>query len=357
MALSLSTLVKPVNDQVIDPSTGVMRDAWVKYFKQLTQYTNSAVGALSTDPAPANAGYIVDAASAGLSAERVLSDSASILRNVAGAGLSLERAALTGDVTASQNSNATTIANDAVTFAKLLNAASAGFIGATAAGDYEHRTPAQVTAALDVFTSLLKGLVPASGGGTSTFLRADGTFATAGALALLTSGSVSAQAALGIPLTAYTAYRGIIIELINFIPATDDVDFRCRLSSNGGSSYDSGASDYRYANSTVFSSNVVQNQGSGGAAFIQLCGGSAGTAHIGNGAAEGLSCQVTITGQASAAAKTKVRAFGEYYGAGDFSSIFKGGGHRNTAQDTDAIQFFFSSGNITSGSYAVYGLA
>jgi len=37
-------------------------------------------------------------------------------------------------------------------------------------------TVAQVTAMLNNFTSLLKGLVPASGGGTVNFLRADGTF-------------------------------------------------------------------------------------------------------------------------------------------------------------------------------------
>jgi hypothetical protein len=36
-------------------------------------------------------------------------------------GTSFERAALTGDVTASANSNATTIANDAVTYAKMQN--------------------------------------------------------------------------------------------------------------------------------------------------------------------------------------------------------------------------------------------
>jgi hypothetical protein len=39
------------------------------------------------------------------------------------------------------------------------------------------QTPTQVTATLDVFTTSLKGLVPASGGGTTNFLRADGTFA------------------------------------------------------------------------------------------------------------------------------------------------------------------------------------
>lgn len=41
-------------------------------------------------------------------------------------GAAIERAALTGDVTAAQNGNATTIANDAVTFAKMQNSAAAG---------------------------------------------------------------------------------------------------------------------------------------------------------------------------------------------------------------------------------------
>ncbi len=80
----------------------------------------------------------------------------------------------TGDVT---GATALTIANDAVTFAKMQNATGAGFIGATGAGDYAHRTPTEVTAALDNFTSTLKGLVPGSGGGTTNFLRADGTWA------------------------------------------------------------------------------------------------------------------------------------------------------------------------------------
>src|ERR1019366_5076298 len=39
-------------------------------------------------------------------------------------------------------------------------------------------TVAQVNAILPVFTSTLNGLVPLSGGGTTTFLRADGTWAT-----------------------------------------------------------------------------------------------------------------------------------------------------------------------------------
>lgn len=44
-------------------------------------------------------------------------------------------------------------------------------------GDNTWSTITQLTAALNLFTSSLQGLVPASGGGTTTFLRADGAWA------------------------------------------------------------------------------------------------------------------------------------------------------------------------------------
>ena len=53
MALNLSTLRKPLNRQVVDPSTGVMREEWELYFNQLTKHVNSAVG----DAAAASYGY------------------------------------------------------------------------------------------------------------------------------------------------------------------------------------------------------------------------------------------------------------------------------------------------------------
>lgn len=49
-------------------------------------------------------------------------------------GTSFERAALTGDVTAAGNDNATTIAADSVTFAKMQNIATANMLGRTTAG-------------------------------------------------------------------------------------------------------------------------------------------------------------------------------------------------------------------------------
>lgn len=149
----------------------------------------------------------------------------------------IRRAALTGDVTAPAGDNATTIAADAVSNAKLANAAantvkgnatassdnptdiaigadtvlgrkSGNIVAETiataqigddqvtyakiqnvasddvflgrisgAGGNIEELTPTQATSLLNAFTDALKGLVPASGGGTANFLRADGQFA------------------------------------------------------------------------------------------------------------------------------------------------------------------------------------
>lgn len=44
MALTFSTLKKPVNPQVVDPNTGRMREEWQIYFDQLTKRLNGAVG-------------------------------------------------------------------------------------------------------------------------------------------------------------------------------------------------------------------------------------------------------------------------------------------------------------------------
>jgi len=82
----------------------------------------------------------------------------------------------TGDVT---GATALTIAADAVTNTKLDNMPTATFKGRITAltGDPEDLTGTQATTLIDPFTSALKGVAPASGGGTANFLRADATWA------------------------------------------------------------------------------------------------------------------------------------------------------------------------------------
>jgi hypothetical protein len=104
--------------------------------------------------------------------------------------------ALTSDVTASgPGSVAATIAADAVTNAKMADMATMTIKGNDTGGaaNPQDLTGTEVTAMLDVFTATEKGLVPLSGGGTTTFLRADGTFATPAA-----GGDVSSNTATSV---------------------------------------------------------------------------------------------------------------------------------------------------------------
>jgi len=85
----------------------------------------------------------------------------------------------TGDVT---GSGALTISNNAVTNVKAADIPTLTLKGRVTAGtgDPQDLTGTEATTILDTFTSTLKGLVPASGGGTDNFLRADGTWSPAG---------------------------------------------------------------------------------------------------------------------------------------------------------------------------------
>lgn len=71
-----------------------------------------------------------------------------------------------------------TVPDGSFTLAKHANIATARIIGrvTAASGVQEELTGTQATTLLDVFTSALKGVAPASGGGTTNYLRADGTW-------------------------------------------------------------------------------------------------------------------------------------------------------------------------------------
>lgn len=88
---------------------------------------------------------------------------------------------VSGDVSGSGTTSITlNLGNNVVTNAKLAQVPTATFKGRITAstGNVEDLTATQATSLLDTFTSSSKGLVGASGGGTTNFLRADGTWAT-----------------------------------------------------------------------------------------------------------------------------------------------------------------------------------
>ena len=114
--------------------------------------------------APTTAEYLVKTADATLTAERVVGDSTTVTANWGTAGqVSFERAALTGDVTASANSNSTTIGANAVTYAKFQQVAALSVVGnggsATADAGAITGTAGQVLRVNDGGTALAFGAV------------------------------------------------------------------------------------------------------------------------------------------------------------------------------------------------------
>ena len=101
-----------------------------------------------------------------------------------------------------RTSGAVTLHTNSVANAALANMAAATFKGRTTAGSGapEDLTATQATALLNTFTPALKGVAPASGGGTVNYLRADGSWAapSGGATAAWggITGTLSAQSDL-----------------------------------------------------------------------------------------------------------------------------------------------------------------
>jgi hypothetical protein len=119
-----------------------------------------------------------------------------------------------GDVTTSGAGSVNlAIGTNKVTRAMLVQTTGAALLGATGAGNVTDLTGTQATALLDVFTSALKGLVPASGGGTTNFLRADGTWAVPAGGGGTTTNALTANSTGGAaPGTTFNGSAAVTID-------------------------------------------------------------------------------------------------------------------------------------------------
>jgi hypothetical protein len=162
---------------------------------------------------------------------------------------------------------------------------------------------------------------------------------------------VSSAATLDIVLTSYTAYRGFRLILANLIPATDNVDLIMRSSTDGGSSYDASAGNYMYVG------HAIDSGGSAAALASSSQTQMAIMTNLGNGSAEGCSGVIEAFDLPNAAAKARFLWDFSGYQFNDLARHAVGRGLRNAAADVDAIRVLFSSGNIASGKWALYGYA
>jgi hypothetical protein len=168
---------------------------------------------------------------------------------------------------------------------------------------------------------------------------------------LLVNGTVSSAATLSLVLTAYTQFRAIKFVLTGFQPATDGADLIFRTSTDGGSNYDAGASDYSYSvQSHQDDTSVASVNDDTADTSIVVAEG------LGNASTASGNFEVTLYNPTSAAFHTQVGVNGSYIDTDGKFVVVSGGGRRATGANVDAARFLFSTGNIDEGGYAVYGL-
>jgi hypothetical protein len=173
--------------------------------------------------------------------------------------------------------------------------------------------------------------------------------AGSGSLVLIASATASNSASVDFTSGINSAYDEYIVTFANVLPATDNVDLWLRTSTNGGSSFDSAAGSYQYVSQGLVAPTTVSNIGSSGDTKCVLSSG------VGNAAGAGVSGRLTLY-QPSAATQVRFTALASAVTAANLLRLDTSSGHRHTAADVDALRFLFSSGNIASGAFHLYGV-
>lgn len=169
---------------------------------------------------------------------------------------------------------------------------------------------------------------------------------------LLATKTAASSATLDFTEFNNAAYRRYEFEFENVKPATDSVDFYIRTSTNAGSSYDAGATDYAWGSDGTSAGTATQGASAGDVAILMST-----AVKIGNAAAEyGVSGLVDVSGAPSATVFTEFRWHVTYWNTAGAMVQLSGGGARLAASDVDAARFLFSAGNITSGTIRMYGV-
>lgn len=181
-------------------------------------------------------------------------------------------------------------------------------------------------------------------------LRSNGTDAGwAGGAVLLNTATASTSAT--IDFTLPSGYFAYVVMISHLAPVTDNAAVWLRTSTDGGSTYDSGASDYIWMFLYTADSALTTAQASGDAADAQFI--LAG--NVGNSTNETFSAEVLIMDPS--ASKPCTIFWDGHYATGTPNHVQnRGWGRRYAAADVNAIRFVMSTGNIASGAFRLYGL-
>lgn len=254
------------------------------------------------------------------------------------------------------------IADGAVTYAKMQDvSATKRLLGrkTSGAGDVEELT---ISEALDFVGSAADGDILYRNGGAWLLLPKG----TDGKYLLLSSGLpawgaspgavlISTQVASNVSVIDFTGldstYEAYEIVLSNVKPQNDDVQMLMRVGTGAGPIYQSSGYSWAFAGQAG-ASQVTDGSSSASAIGLSYVAGS--TAAVGNATGENFSAKISF-GNPAASDFMEISMSGAYSRSDGTHSRANGSGRYNSAGAITAVRFLFSSGNISSGRFTLYG--
>ena len=175
---------------------------------------------------------------------------------------------------------------------------------------------------------------------------------------LLDTQTASASASLDFTTGIDSTYDRYELEIVDLVPATDAVSLYLRVSTDGGSTYKSGASDYDWAHYRIGAGVATATSGpeyGSGNAFIRPSGTS--TQGLGNAATDATYNGLIRFTSPDDAARAQQFQYDVVYGGADGNTRrLMGSGMYRAATAINGLRLLMSSGNITSGYAKLYGV-
>lgn len=168
-------------------------------------------------------------------------------------------------------------------------------------------------------------------------------------MVFLAEQTASSSAQLDFTTGISATYESYVFIVLNLVPATNNVALYVRLSTDGGSTFDSG-SNYSWAN-WRFNTGGSGVNSADNATVIDI----AGEATISNTASDGGYVATFELSNPGSASHYKAVYGQNRMPGGTSGSVFHGVYKSTTA--VNAVRFFMSSGNIASGTIRLYGIA
>jgi len=180
---------------------------------------------------------------------------------------------------------------------------------------------------------------------------ANGSAGGGGGLTFIISHAASASASIDFPDCITSTYNNYVVLFENIIPTSNGAAIRMRVSTNGGSTYDSGANyNYTYIY-TKTNDTAVQFAGSEGNTQFAL------TREVSNAStATGMNGSITLSNPLSAARHKAYEGKSTYFNSAD-SKFYKAdlSGYYASATAVNAFQILPDSSTLASGTAYCYG--